>query len=130
MRAEAAPGGFPNCHVVRPVASDPDATWQPSRWLSLPALSDEDDVTGWLQCAPRGAEAHYFFGEVPLAAAREHDPVLDRLARALLLRAPVEWPIVTPPPCGHVRGHVVGSGELELVQRRLGSHWLYSARRR
>lgn len=123
--ASAVPAHLP------PVAADATARWQPQRWLlGLPALVDEHDLDGWLRWARPGVEVSYHCG-LSLAAARESDDQLDQLARALLLRSGSSWAITTPPPCGHVRSVITGSGDLELAQRRIGgSAWLYLARRR
>lgn len=104
--------------------------WKPRRWLmGLPALLDEQDADAWLAWAAPGVEVAYHCGP-SLAEARQHDPTLDLLARALLARSSAAVLGITAPPCGHLRRLWQGSRDVELVQRRVGpSHWLYLARR-
>lgn len=53
-----------------------------------------------------------------LAQDRELDRRIDAVARFALEHSDNDWPLITPPPCGHVRGHVYGSGELRLLTKR------------
>lgn len=131
-RPPRRPAGY-YTHIPCPIARRwrvQGATWTPRRWLlGLPALVDERDGDAWLAWAPKGVEVAYHAGD--LVNDRASDPALDLLARMLLLRSRCELPIVTPPPCGHLRGIWEGSGEVMLLQRRCGPEsWLYVAKRR
>ena len=117
--------------VVPRLATVPGAVWRPSRWLlGLPALADQEDFLAWLRWASPGVEISYFCGE-SLAEARREDGTLDGLARLLLCHADQRWNVSTPPPCGHIRGLVIGGANVTLLQRRVGGrNFLHLARRR
>jgi hypothetical protein len=90
------------------------ATEPSCRSSSMRAL----DVERWLLRAKPGAAITYHRGH--LAADRAKCRQVDAVATYVLEHSTHDWLIVTPPPCGHVRGHCFGSGDLELRQRRVG----------
>ena len=85
-------------------------------------------LEAWILTAKPGDERGYHHGH--LAADRALSPMVDATARYALEHSVGEWPEVTPPPCGHIRSILYGSGELTLKQRRCGGAVLYLARRR
>jgi hypothetical protein len=90
---------------------------------------DERDFDRWLAARGPGATVAYHLGP-SLALDRLGDPVLDLLARAVMLRSRGTTLGFTPPPCGHLRCIWHGSGDVEARQRRLpGGLWLYTATR-
>jgi hypothetical protein len=115
-------GVFPMPIAPRPRV--PGAVWQPSAVLldaSGPLLVGELDFDAWPAWARTGCLASCYEGP-SLAADREHDPVLDLLARAVGLRSTSEYiPNVTRPPCGHLRGVFAGSGDVQVYTWRLPS---------
>ena len=75
------------------------------------------EMEAWILRAKPGDETPYHRGH--LAADRAMSPAVEASARYALEHSRGEWPEVTPPPCGHIRSILVGSGELALKQRRL-----------
>ena len=83
----------------------------------------------WVFEAEPGDQLIYHTGH--LAQDRDRSPRVDQTARFALEHSFGEWPIVTKPPCGHIRGHLIGSGELTLTtRRRLDGRFDYVAVRR
>jgi hypothetical protein len=80
----------------------------------------------WLAGAKAGDEFIYFRGQ--LAIEREHDPDLADLADHLQHLADHTWVVVTP--CGHERGEIIGSGQVQLFTRRDRDDTVYIARKR
>lgn len=74
------------------------------------------EIEAWIRQVRRGAQAVYHRGH--LAADRAESRAVEASARYALEHSLGEWPEVTPPPCGHIRSILVGSGELALKQRR------------
>ena len=65
-----------------------------------------------------------------LAADRAVSRLVEGSARYALEHSLGRWYEVTPPPCGHIRSVLVGSGELALKQRRAGGVTEYLIERR
>lgn len=81
----------------------------------------------WLASAEPGESFVYFRGE-SIAAAKENDPTLQVLADQMLRHADYRGDIIST--CGHIRGEIIGSGEVELVTRRDRGELVYIARKR
>ena len=69
----------------------------------------------WLMHARKGDSAVYHIGG-NIAADRKASPQVEAVAEYALRHAKGDWPILSV--CGHIRSHLIGSGELTLVQRR------------
>ena len=80
----------------------------------------------WLAEAKPGEKFCYFRGE--LAYAKQFDPYLARLADHLLTLANVRVDVVSA--CGHCRGEIVGSRDIELLTRRDRGETIYLAVKR
>lgn len=74
-------------------------------------------IEAWIMRARPGDEIVYHRGH--LAADRAVSPAVEASARYALEHSGGQWYEVTPPPCGHIRSVLVGSGELALKQRRV-----------
>jgi hypothetical protein len=74
------------------------------------------ELEAWLLRAQPGQQCRYHVGH--LAYDRTRSRAVDATARYALEHSRGEWPVVTPPPCGHIRSLLIGSGELALKQHR------------
>ena len=86
------------------------------------------EIEAWILAAQPGDEIVYHRGH--LAADRAVSRLVEGSARYALEHSLGRWYEVTPPPCGHIRSVLVGSGELALKQRRAGGVTEYLIERR
>ena len=75
----------------------------------------EQQFERWFAEAKPGDKLAYFRGE--LAYTKQHDLHLARLCDRLLQLAVGRWDVLSA--CGHLRGEVVGAGELMLTSTRV-----------
>ena len=80
----------------------------------------------WLAAAKPGAKLVYHRGL--LAADKVHDPHLARLADRLLELSNGRYDVLSA--CGHIRGEIRGSGQIELFTRREHGATVYLAVKR
>ena len=80
----------------------------------------------WLLSARPGEPFVYHRGE--LGRDSEHDPDLAALAERLRELSNARFDVVSK--CGHVRGEVIGAGQIELLTRRERGESVYMARKR
>lgn len=93
---------------------------------------EQDELTirerafeAWKRHAPPGSVYRYHHGE--FGADRRQDPELELLADRLLKASNGDFDVVSG--CGHIRDHIDGAGEVELLQRPDGGQRSYLARR-
>lgn len=80
----------------------------------------------WLHDAEPGSRLIYHRGE--LARDKLHDPRLSAVAERMLALSNGRFDIVSG--CGHVRGEIVGSKQVELLTKKERGETLYIAERR
>jgi hypothetical protein len=95
---------------------------KPARTPSLRERAFDD----WLARAAPGQEFTYHRGH--LALDREHDRDLAALQDRLQQLSDGQFDLVTA--CGHVRGEIVGAGQIQLLARRNRDETVYFARKR
>lgn len=79
----------------------------------------------WFSTAKPGATFIYHRGE--LARDKREDPALSELADRMLHVSTGRFDVVSA--CGHIRGKIIGSGQVELVTRREQGTMTHLARR-
>jgi hypothetical protein len=100
-----------------PAAREP-GPWLPRREIrGFDAVTDAADFRAWIEAAVEGEAIAYFCGPC-LPAARLADPVLDELAREVML-ASAGGSLLRVSQCFHIRGRFVGSREVKVSQRRV-----------
>ena len=80
----------------------------------------------WFAEAKPGDKLAYFRGE--LAYSKQFDPHLARLCDRLLQLAVGRWDVLSG--CGHLRGEIIGSGELMLTSTRVRGEVVHLAIKR
>ena len=80
----------------------------------------------WLEDAEPGERFIYHRGE--LARDKVHDPELSAVAERMLALSNGRFDVVSS--CGHIRGEVIGSRQVELLTKRERGEILYIAERK
>jgi hypothetical protein len=113
------PGAAPR---TEPVLTGAAKRQKPKREPSLRRVLFEQ----WLAKAKAGEEFVYHRGQ--LALDREYDPDLADLADRLQHLADARFDLTTR--CGHIRGEIIGSGQVLLLTRRDRDDTVYFTRKR
>ena len=83
---------------------------------------------GWLEGELLPGAPFFIYHRGELARDRAHDPDLAALADRALTASDGKFDVVSK--CGHVRGRIVGSGQVRLVTRKERGETAYMAVKR